>query len=52
MILVLPGIVRAQKRHLDDLVPKGDFSMLPYLGIRSSVSGIRSNKIRKYMPKL
>ncbi len=48
---VLPGIVKAQKKHLDDLVPNGDFPVLHCLGIGLSVSGIRSYHIGKYMSK-
>ncbi len=48
---VLLGIVKAQKKHLDDPVPNGDFPVLHCLGIRSSVSGIGSDRIGKYMSK-
>ncbi len=40
------------KKHLDDPVPYIDFPVLHCLGIRSSVSGIRSDQIRKYMSKI
>jgi hypothetical protein len=55
IILVLPGIVmysEGSKKHPDDLVPNIDFPVLHCLGIRSSVSGIRSDYIRKYMTKI
>jgi hypothetical protein len=35
------------KKHLDNPVPNGDFLVLHCLGIRSSVSGIRSDHIGK-----
>jgi hypothetical protein len=40
------------KKHLDTLVPKDDFPVLDCLGIRSSVSGIRSEQFGKYMSKI
>ncbi len=40
------------KKHLDDPVPNGDFPVLHCLGIVSSVSGIISDHIRKYMSKI
>ncbi len=51
---VSPGIARyceGSKKPLDDPVPNGDFPVLHCLGIGSSVSGIRSDQIRKYMSK-
>ena len=36
--MVLSGIAKAQKKHLDHPVPDGDFLVLHCLGIRSSVS--------------
>ncbi len=48
---VLPGVVKAQKKHLDNPVPNGDFLLLHCLGIGSSVSGIRSDRVGKNMPK-
>jgi hypothetical protein len=39
------------KKHLDNPVPIGDFLVLHCLGIRSSVSGIGSDHIGKYMSK-
>ncbi len=54
ILLVLSGIARyceGSKKHLDDPVPNGDFPVLQCLGIRSSVSGIRSGFIRKYKSK-
>ena len=48
---VSPGIMKAQKKHLDNLVPNGDFLVLHCLGIGSSASGIRSDRIGKNMPK-
>jgi hypothetical protein len=39
------------KKHLGDPVPNSDFPVLHCLSIRSSVSGIRSDRIRKYMSK-
>ena len=49
---VLSGITRyreGSKKHLDDPVPNGDFLVLHCLGIGSSVLGIRSDHIGKYM---
>ncbi len=40
------------KKHLDDPVPSGDFLVLHCPGIESSVSGIRSDEIGKYMSKI
>ncbi len=48
---VSPGIVKAKKKHLDNPVPNGDFPVLHCLGIGSSVSGIGSDRIGKYMSK-
>ncbi len=48
---VSPGIVKAQKKHLDNPVPNSDIPVLHCLGIGSSVSGIVSEHIGKYMPK-
>ncbi len=48
---VLPGIVKAQKKHLDNPAPNGDFPVLHCLDIGLSVSGIRSYRIEKYMSK-
>ncbi len=48
---VSPSIMKAQKKHLDDPVPNGDFKVLHCLGIRLSVSGIGSYHIGKYMSK-
>jgi hypothetical protein len=49
---VLPGIIQAQKKDLDDLDPNSDFLVLHCLGIGLSVSGIGSYHIRKYMSKI
>jgi hypothetical protein len=56
--LVFPGQtlvegspIKAQKEPLDDLVPSSDFLVLHCLGIGSSVLGIGSYCIRKYMSK-
>ncbi len=51
---VSSGIARyreGSKKHLDDLVPNGDFPVLHCLVIGFSVSGIRSYHIGKYMSK-
>ncbi len=48
---VTPCIVKAPKKHLDP-IPNGDFLALHCLGIGSSVSGIQSDRIGKYMAKI
>ncbi len=53
-IYILSVITRyreGSKKHLDDPVPNSDFPVLHCLGIGSSVSGIRSYQIEKYMSK-
>ncbi len=40
------------KKHLDDPVPNADFPELRCLDIGSSVSGISSDQIGKYMSKI
>ena len=47
---VSPGR-EGSKNHLDDAVPNCDFPVLHCLGIGSSVSGIGSDRIGKYMSK-
>jgi hypothetical protein len=49
---VLPGIAKAHKKHLDDLVPNSNFLILHCLGVVSSASGIRLYHIEKYVSKL
>ncbi len=55
ILLVSSGIARyreGSKKHLAYPVPNGDFPVLHCLGIGSSVLGIGSDQIGKYMSKI